>query len=69
MDTCDVWVKSLGPCHKFQYVKRSPLDYYNIEMPDVCTGFTPHNSAVKISQAVGTISILKVRKPLLREMG
>lgn len=57
----------LGCVTKFQFVKRSPLVYYNIEMPGIYIGFTPHNSPIKISRAVNTISILKVRKLLLRE--
>lgn len=42
--------------------------YYDIEMPDFSIDFTPHNSLVKISRAVNIISILKVRKLLLKDM-
>lgn len=54
---------------KLQYVKRPLLVCYNIGVADVYIGFMSHSSPVKISRAVSTISIFKVKKLLLREMG
>lgn len=64
-----IFEATVGLCRKnFSMSKRSPLIYYNIERPGIYIGFTPHSSPVKISRAVNTISIFKVRKLLLREM-